>query len=76
MFCHCEQVALIQKVYDDLKPKVLTAEELMQQPRPGLVPVDDVEFPWEAKRKQEEAAAAAAAEAAGGQGGGEAGQKP
>lgn len=51
-------MALLQKVYDDLKPKVLTAEELMQEPRPSLVPVgEDVEeLLWKKEGKDGDAA--------------------
>ena len=37
--CCCEQVALLLKVYDDLKPKALSAEDLMKPRRPSLVQV-------------------------------------
>ena len=37
------KVALITKVYDDLKPKVLSAEELMKEKRPYLVQMEDVD---------------------------------
>jgi hypothetical protein len=50
----CVQVALLQKIYDDLKPKVLTAEDLMQQPRPMLVEVEDVEVPWKKKKSTDD----------------------
>lgn len=37
------KVALFTKIYDDLKPKVLTAEELMKEKRPDLdMDLDDV----------------------------------
>ena len=45
------QVALLQKIYDDLKPRAMTAEQLLQQPRPMLAQVEDVELPWKAKKK-------------------------
>lgn len=37
------KIALITKVYDDLKPKVLSAEELMKEKRPDLVEVEEVD---------------------------------
>lgn len=37
------KVALITKVYDDLKPKVFSAEELMKEKRPDLVEMEDVD---------------------------------
>ncbi|GAB4823706.1 hypothetical protein N2152v2_010752 [Parachlorella kessleri] len=45
------KVALLQKVYDDLKPRAMTADQLLQQPRPMLPEVEDVEVPWKAKKK-------------------------
>ena len=48
------KVALITKVYDDLKPKVLTAEELMREKRPDLVEIDgdvDDSLLWDTKKK-------------------------
>lgn len=49
------KVALVTKVYDDLKPKVLTSEELMREKRPDLVEIEgDVEddMLWDGKKKR------------------------
>ncbi len=49
------KVSLITKVYDDLRPKVLSAEELMREKRPDLVEIDgdvDETLLWE-KRKRD-----------------------
>lgn len=48
------KVALITKVYDDLKPKVLTSEELMREKRPDLVEIAgdvDDDLLWDGKKK-------------------------
>lgn len=54
------KTALILKVYDDLKPRALTQEEMLQNSRPELVEVEDVEL--KIKRPSERAAERAAAE--------------
>jgi hypothetical protein len=44
------KVSLITKVYDDLRPRVLSAEELMREKRPDLVEIDgdvDDSLLWE-----------------------------
>lgn len=48
------KVALILKVYDDLKPKILTEEDLLQEPRPMIAPIEDVEFPWKERSKSQD----------------------
>lgn len=48
------KVALITKIYDDLKPKVLTSEELMREKRPDLVEIAgdvDDDLLWDGKKK-------------------------
>ena len=71
----CRQVALVLKIYADLKPQPLTEEQLLRQQRPMLVPVEDVKLDlWEIGRKK--AAEAAAAEAAVAAGGAAAAQQP
>ena len=50
------KVSLITKVYDDLRPKVLSAEELMREKRPDLVEIDgdvDESRLWEKKKNGE-----------------------
>jgi len=37
--CFLPQVALALKIYEDLKPKPLTQEEILRQQRPQLVQV-------------------------------------
>jgi hypothetical protein len=54
------KVALILKIYDDLKPRALTEEEMMQLSRPKLAELEDV--PLNILRPSEAAAKAAEAE--------------
>jgi ribosomal protein L12E/L44/L45/RPP1/RPP2 len=56
-------VALVLKIYADLKPQPLTEEQLLRQQRPMLVPVEDVKLDLReiGRKKAAEAAAAAAA---------------
>lgn len=61
------QVALALKIYEDLKPKPMTEEDLLRQSRPSLVEVEDVAINLREigrKKAAEAEAAAAAAEAA------------
>jgi hypothetical protein len=53
------KVSLFTKIYDDLKPKVLTAEELMKEKRPDLVEMDDVDesLLWDKKAKDRDISA-------------------
>ncbi|PRW33204.1 hypothetical protein C2E21_7817 [Chlorella sorokiniana] len=58
------KIALVLKIYEDLKPKPLTQEEIFRQARPMLVEVEDapaVDIREISRRKAAEAAAAAAA---------------
>lgn len=50
------KVSLITKIYDDLKPKVLSAEELMKEKRPDLIGVDEVDesLLWSSSSKSDE----------------------
>lgn len=49
------KVALFTKIYDDLKPKVLTAEELMKEKRPDLdMDLDDVSLSDILNKRREE----------------------
>lgn len=59
------KVALVLKVYDDLKPRAMTDEEMAAASRPKLAELEDVEL--KLKRPSEMAAEAAAAEAKAGQ---------
>jgi hypothetical protein len=60
-------VALVLKIYADLKPQPMTEEQLLRQQRPMLVPVEDVKLDLrEIGRKKAAEAAAAEAAAAGG----------
>ena len=62
------QVALVLKIYADLKPQPLTEEQLLRQQRPLLAPVEDVKLDLReiGRRKAAEAAGGAAAAAVGG----------
>ena len=63
----CYKVALVLKIYDDLKPRAMTEEEMLQAARPQLVEVEDVEL--DLRKLGGGAMAAAAAGGEGGQGG-------
>lgn len=54
------KVALVLKIYEDLKPRPLTQEEILRQQRPMLVEVEDVKLDLReiARKKGNEAAAA------------------
>ena len=54
-------MALVLKIYADLKPQPLTEEQLLRQQRPMLVPVEDVKLDLReiGRKKAAEAAAAA-----------------
>lgn len=51
------KVALVLKIYEDLKPRPLTQEEILRQTRPTLVQVEDVKLDLReiARKKAEEA---------------------
>lgn len=48
------KIALILKLYDDLKPRALTEEEMLQASRPQLVQIDDVDFDLGKRRNKSE----------------------
>lgn len=48
------KMALILKIYDDLKPRALTEEEMLQASRPKVVEIDDVQFEFPKKIREPE----------------------
>jgi hypothetical protein len=72
------KVALILKIYDDLKPRALTEEEMMQLSRPQLAELEDVPLnlvrPSEAAAKAAQAGNAAAVRGGTAEGGGSGGE--
>lgn len=73
------KVALILKIYDDLKPRAMTEEEMMQLSRPQLAELEDVPLnlirPSEAAIKAAESAKPESSGEAAGDGGGGGGGK-